>query len=213
MSKRYLIGVDCGTTNVKALLYDEGGNELCGASRKNEVLTRGMCSEQDMEALWQNVRDCLGELTEKCPVPPESLAGIGVSAQGEGLWAVDREGRPVRKAILWNDGRAYELVDRLKEDRARYDAVKRQVASYLKNGSTLSLISWFKEHEPDLYARTAWFFTCKDYIRYRLTGKIAWELSDATCSCVDLAAGTYAREAFASLGVEDALEKIGRAHV
>lgn len=208
MPKRYLIGVDCGTTNVKAVLYDERGSELRVASRKNEVNAHGVCSEQDMEMLWRNVSACLREMTEAAKLPAGTLAGIGVSAQGEGLWPIDREGQPVRSAILWNDGRAYELVDDLKADRPRYEDIKRRVASYLKNGSTLALIAWFRRHEPELFEKTAYFFTCKDYIRYRLTGRIAWEWSDATCSCVDMGARTYSAEAFEAMGVGSALSKL-----
>jgi xylulokinase len=208
MQEKYIIGVDCGTTSVKALVYDEQGNEIFSANCKNEVVSTGVCNEQDMEKLWQNVKSCIAELIKKNGINPSAICGMGVSGQGEGLWAIDAAGKPVRQAILWNDGRSFELMDKIKKDDAFYKRIKHCVGSYIKNGATLTLIRWFKENEPENYNRTAYIFTCKDWIRYRLTGKIAWELSDATCTCVDLHNLQYAREIFREMGIADAEDKM-----
>ncbi|MDR2478039.1 MAG: carbohydrate kinase [Treponema sp.] len=208
MAEQYIIGIDCGTTSVKALAYDEQGNEICAVDRGNEVISSGVCNEQDMEKLWQNVTWCVKTLMQKSGLNPAAICGMGVSGQGEGLWAIDSAGRPVRNAILWNDGRSFELIDRIKSNDPLYRRIKHCVASFIKNGSTLTLIRWLKEHEPEQYQRAAWFFTCKDWIRYRLTGSIAWELSDATCSCVNLLERRYAREIFRELDIAEAEEKM-----
>lgn len=207
MSKQFLIGVDCGTTSVKAVLFDADGNEITTVSRDNEVIINNNCTEQDMEKLWESVRDCLRELTERNKACLKGLAGIGISGQGEGLWALDSQGKPVRNAILWNDSRAAGLVEQLKQ-REDYKEIRNILGTYYKTGSTLILMKWFYEYEPEKYEKTACFFSCKDYIRYRLTGKLFWELSDASASCVDLKSRSYAMEVFKSLGLKGIEEKL-----
>ncbi len=207
MKKKYMIGVDCGTTNVKAVLFDTNGHELMTASRENCVIAKGNCMEQDMEALWQNVKACLIELGEWFHSIDGELVGLGVSGQGEGLWTIDKYGKPVRNAILWNDARAAELTEELKK-RADYPFIRKILGTYFKNGSTLVLMNWFRRQEPELFERTAYFFSCKDYIRYRLTGKIFWELSDASASCVNIETRQYAYEVFEALGIPEIGKKL-----
>lgn len=205
---RYVIGIDCGTTNVKAVAYDEKGNEICKSSVSNSVINNGIRNEQDMLALWENVLKCLETLVEENSFLKVETVGLCCSGQGEGLWPLDRAGNPVRNAILWNDGRSYEIISEIKQNNDNYVAIKKKVASYIKNGSTLTLIKWYKENERENYDKTAVIFTCKDWIRYKLTGNIAWEYTDASCSCIDMAKKEYATDVFESLGVADAVDKL-----
>lgn len=205
---KYVIGIDCGTTNVKAVAYDEKGNELAKSSVSNIVINNGILNEQDMYALWDNVLLALRNLVSENEWLKEGTVGICCSGQGEGLWALDGNNRPVRNAILWNDGRSYEIIDSLKKDNEKYVAIKKILASYIKNGSSITLIKWFKENEKENWEKTKTIFTCKDWIRYCLTGNIAWEYTDASCSCMDLTTKKYAIGVFESLGIADAVSKL-----
>lgn len=207
MGNKYMIGIDCGTTNVKAVVYDMGGREILSAARENKVMSQGIHMEQDMEELWQNVRIVLSEAGKKMGDKKEDLAALGISGQGEGLWALDREGKPVRNAILWNDARASALAASLKE-RADYPQMRQKLGTYFKNGSTLILIKWFADNEPELFQKTSFFLTCKDYIRYRITGEIFWELSDASASCVDIRTRQYAYDVFEALNIPEMDKKL-----
>ena len=204
----YLIGIDTGTTNVKALIYDLEGHEITSSSVDNEVYTDGAFSEQDMNKLWNNVLTCLTNLIKSTQIDTNEIMGIGVTGQGEGLWALDENYEPVGNSILWNDGRALDLVNIIREDDALYKEIKKVVASYIKPGSTLTLIKWLKEYYPEVYKKTEVIFTCKDWIRYKLTNNIYWELSDATCSCVDLEKNEYAVSIFEKLGIKDVIKKL-----
>lgn len=207
MEERYMIGIDCGTTNVKAVVFDTFGNEILSAARENTVISKGNHMEQDMEELWRNVAAVLKEAADALEDKKALLAGLGVSGQGEGLWALDAQGKPVRNAILWNDARAFELTASLKE-REDYPWMRQILGTYFKNGSTLTLIKWFWENEPELFQKTAWFLTCKDYIRYRITGEIFWELSDASASCVNIRTREYAYDVFKALEIPDMEKKL-----
>ncbi len=208
MSNKYIIGIDAGTTNVKALIYDLQGNEIASSVIDNEVYVDGVLSEQDMNRLWNNVLVCLKNLIESIDIDTNNIMSIGVAGQGEGLWAIDENNEPIGNSILWNDGRALSLINQIKKDDVFYKEIKKVVASYIKPGSTLTLIKWLKENRPNDYEKVKVIFTCKDWIRYKLTGEVYWELSDATCSCVDLEKKTYATSIFEKLGISDVIEKL-----
>lgn len=210
MNKKYLIGIDAGTTCIKAVLFDFEGHELFVSSVDNEVIKLNRSrNEQDMEHLWNNLKKCLKDLTLKSNLNPDEVAAIGLSAQGEGLWMLDEKGNPVCNAILWNDGRATDLISKLKnENLDLYNKIKLQNATFIKPGSTLTLIKWFKENEPELYAKVATIFTCKDYVRYKMTGQLNWELTDASCSCLDMNKKEYSKDIFELMGVSDVVDKL-----
>lgn len=208
MEEQCVIGIDCGTTNVKVVAYDAKGNEIARNSVSNEVINNGVCNEQDMEKLWLNTKNCIKALLDDNPFLKKSVTAIGCSAQGEGIWALGKDGKPVRNAILWNDGRSVDIIGRLKKDTAFYVSMKKQIASYIKNGSTLTLLMWYKENEKENYEKSAYFFTCKDWIRYKLTGIIAWEYTDASCSCIDIEKKEYALDLFEILGLGDIKPKL-----
>lgn len=207
MVEHYIVGVDCGTTNVKAVLFDENGRELLNSLQANKVISSEGRMEQDMKELWENVKLCLCDLIKKCGEKSKQIVGLGISGQGEGLWAIDEKGNPVRNAILWNDSRTSQMTEGLKKD-PQYPEYRKILGTYFKNGSSLVLMKWFLENEPDSYAKTKYFFTCKDYIRYCLTGELFWELSDASASCVDMHTRKYAYQVFDSLGLEHLAEKL-----
>ncbi len=206
---KYLIGIDAGTTNIKAVLFDAGGGQLCEASEENRVVTYNLSwAEQDMDELWEHLAACVRRLMTLSGAAPEDIMAVGLSAQGEGLWCLDAQGAPVRRAILWNDGRAAGLVAKLKADTELYNEIKLQTGSYIKPGSTLTQIKWYKENEPELFAKTRTIFTCKDFLRYRMTGQLNWEMTDASCSCLDLVARAYPLDLFARLGIPEAAGKL-----
>lgn len=206
---KYIIGLDAGTTKVKAVLFDFSGHQIADASDNNRVITRnGSWNEQDMDALWETMVSCIRRLMAHSGVRKEEIAAIGLSAQGEGLWPLDRDGNTICSAILWNDGRAADLVSQLKQDTDLINDIKLQIGSFIKPGSTIVQIKWLAENEPELFEKAAVIFTCKDFLRYKMTGKIKWELTDASCSCLDMVTQEYPRELFRRLGIEKALDKL-----
>lgn len=207
MNKKYLIGIDAGTTSIKAVLFDCDGMELNSNAVSNNVYSDGIISEQNMNELWENVQVCLKELIQKSNIDNNNIIGIGVSGQGEGLWAIDENGRPIGNSILWNDGRAIDIINEIKKDYDFYKDIKKILASYIRPGSTITLIKWLKENKLQDYKRTKYFFACKDWIRFKLTGEMYWELSDASCSCLDIEKNEFPINIFKRLDIEDALSK------
>ncbi|URM31020.1 xylulokinase [Cytobacillus firmus] len=176
---KYVIGVDLGTSSVKVLLMNQNGEVCSEVSRSYPLIhEKSGYSEQD-PAEWVNKTvDALKELTEHFDGDEEDIQGISFSGQMHGLVLLDEENKVLRNAILWNDTRTTEQCQQI------YDmAGEKRLLEITKNpaleGFTLPKLLWVKQHEPGVFEKVAVFMLPKDYLRFRLTGKIHSEYSDA----------------------------------
>ncbi|MFJ8631450.1 FGGY family carbohydrate kinase [Streptomyces sp. NPDC093568] len=182
------VGIDVGTSTVKAAAFDAAGRELAVASRPVALALHGGTVEQDMEEVYGAVLAVLGEVTERVPGPVE-LAGL--TGQGDGVWLVDTDGRPVRPAASWMDGRAHELVDRWLAD-GTFEAVFRRTGSAMFPGCPGPLLAWLEGHEPKTLDAAAAALYCKDMVFQRLTGAAAaTDVSDASMPFLDPRTRSY----------------------
>ncbi|MEV5434816.1 FGGY-family carbohydrate kinase [Streptomyces sp. NPDC052682] len=176
------VGIDVGTSVVKAAAFDGTGRERAVAARPVGLSLRDGCVEQDMEEVYAAVVAVLAELTRRVPEPVE-LAGL--TGQGDGVWLVDAEGRPVRPAASWMDGRAHELLGRWLAD-GTVEAVFRRTGSTLFPGCPGPLLAWLDRHEPAALDAAATALYCKDMVFLRLTGAPATtDVSDASMPFLD----------------------------
>ena len=195
------IGIDVGTSNVKAVLISEEGHEKKVAYRKNEPLYLGASKvEQDMTVLWDKVLACITEV-----VAGENTAdilGIGLTGQGEGCWLVDKDGEPVSQSILWSDGRAKDLVDDIIKDKELYDRIYQQTGTQPLTGTALTLLLWSKQHRKDILDRADKLMFAKDWIRYKLIGTIELESSDAGTSLLNIETLAFEGQFFDDIGLQ-----------
>ncbi|MEV5320470.1 FGGY-family carbohydrate kinase [Streptomyces sp. NPDC052687] len=176
------VGIDVGTSVVKAAAFDEAGSELAVESRPVRLALRGGFVEQDMEEVYAAVVEVLGALTGRVAGP---VALAGLTGQGDGLWLVDAEGRPVRAAASWMDGRAHELLDRWLAD-GTFETVFRRTGSAMFPGCPGPLLAWFDRTEPVALDAAATALYCKDMVFRRLTGApAATDVSDASMPFLD----------------------------
>jgi len=176
------IGIDVGTSTVKAAAFDSAGRQLAVASRPVELSMHGGYVEQDMDEVYSAVVAVLDELTAATPDPIE-LAGL--TGQGDGVWLVDTTGRPVRAAVSWMDGRAHELLDQWLAD-GTFETVFRRTGSAMFPGCPGPLLAWFEAHEPKALDAAAHALFCKDMVFQRLTGAPpTTDVSDASMPFLD----------------------------
>ena len=201
MSEPLLIGIDVGTTTVKAAAYALDGTQATVARRPITVLrdTDGT-SEIDMETMWTAVTECLREIAGR--IDTDRLAGIGVCGQGDGLWALDEDLKPVRNAILWNDARASRYVTNW-ADNGTSDRISRFCRTANWPGTAGSALRWVQDNEPEVFAKIRHVLFAKDWIVWRLTGQLGTDFSDATIPFLDLATRQYAPQVFDELGLPD----------
>src|SRR4051812_38945350 len=115
MTRDILIGLDAGTSMIKAVAFTLDGEEIAVAGQRNRIdrLPDGGV-EQDQERTWTDAVAVLHLLAQRVPDLPRRCAGLAVTGQGDGTWLIDAEGRPVAPAWLWLDGRAGAIVDGLR---------------------------------------------------------------------------------------------------
>jgi xylulokinase len=172
------LGLDIGTSAVKALLLDVAQRPLAVGSAALEVSRpQPLWSEQDPEAWWQATLAAIAEVRETAPEAWRALAGIGLSGQMHGAVLLDEAGRVLRPAILWNDGRSFAECAEL--HRLLPDLAAR-AGNIAMPGFTAPKLLWVRRHEPAVFAVTRTVLLPKDYIRFRLTGTCVSEMSDAS---------------------------------
>ncbi|KAA9016000.1 xylulokinase [Niallia endozanthoxylica] len=176
---KYVIGVDLGTSAVKILLVNQKGEVYKEVSKSYPlIIERSGYSEQNPEEWVEKTKAGLAELIEQFDGDVNDIEGISFSGQMHGLVLLDQENQVLRNSILWNDTRTTKQCEEI------YDVVgKQQLLEITKNpaleGFTLPKILWVKENEPEVFERSSVFMLPKDYLRYRITGHIHMEYSDA----------------------------------
>jgi xylulokinase len=194
-----LVGLDVGTSSVKGLVIDEDGAVVGVAERGYPLSTpRPGWSEQDPDDWWRGAAEVLDELDAS------SAAGIGLSGQMHGLVALDDGDRPLRPAILWNDGRTQAQCDEI-EERIGFERLVELTGNRALAGFTAPKLLWMAEHEPELYGRIAHVLLPKDYVRLKLTGEHAIDVADASGTLLfDVAARAWSGEVLRALEIDRA---------
>jgi xylulokinase len=194
-----LVGLDVGTSSVKGLAIDEDGAVVGVAERGYPLSTpRPGWSEQDPEDWWRGAAEVLDELDAA------SAAGIGLSGQMHGLVALDESDRPLRPAILWNDGRTQAQCDEI-EERIGFERLVELTGNRALAGFTAPKLLWMAENEPELYERIAHVLLPKDYVRLKLTGEHAIDVADASGTLLfDVAARAWSAEVLRALEIDRA---------
>jgi len=194
------LGIDIGTSAVKALISDDR-DVTVAESEVPLTLERPKpgWAEQDPDAWWLAVQQAIAALRTQIGARMADVAAIGLSGQMHGAVLIDSHDRPLRPAILWNDGRSLEECRVLNETVPNLGATLGVLAM---PGFTLPKLVWIAHHQPDLHRRIAQVLLPKDYIRLKLTGTRATDMSDAAGSLLlDQAARNWWPAALVAAGL------------
>jgi len=168
------VGLDVGTTGVKAIAVSPEGEVVAGAEREYPLSTPAPgWAEQDPEDWWRASEAALAD------VGAEHAAGIGLSGQMHGLVALDESDRVIRPAILWNDQRTAAECEEI-ERRIGVERLIALTGNRALTGFTAPKLLWLRAHEPEAYGRIRHVLLPKDYVRLRLTGEHATDVADAS---------------------------------
>lgn len=174
----YVLGVDLGTSAVKVSAVDRNGNIVAQQSFDYELSNpKPGYSEQNPEDWVSGTTVAIVRLILKDGIKPEEIEGISYSGQMHGLVLLDENNQVLRPAILWNDTRTTKQREEILETMG--DEYINITRNQPLEGFTLPKILWVKENEPNIFAKAKTFLLPKDYLRYRMTGKIQMEYSDA----------------------------------
>ncbi|HVI39933.1 MAG TPA: FGGY family carbohydrate kinase, partial [Anaerovoracaceae bacterium] len=168
----FFIGIDAGTTCIKAAIVSEDGRSIDTASENVSLYmpSEDFC-ELDMMKLWESLCHILMRLKENNSHIWKDIKGIGITGQGDGLWAIDKEGNPAHNAILWNDTRTKHLE---LNNRDEIDEIcLKNNANPLYAGSNIHILRWLKESEPETLGNILKIFHCKDWLNFKLTDVVS----------------------------------------
>ena len=172
------IGIDVGTSSVKALLVDLNGKVLATSNPEYSFQTPApLQAETDPNVWWDATCTAIGELLES--TAPGAVAGVGLTGQMHGLVLLDNEGNVLRPCIMWNDQRSYKECEEMTEKIGESE-VLRITGNPILAGFTAPKLRWVEKNEPNIFAKISKVLLPKDFIRYRLSGEFFSEMSDAS---------------------------------
>ena len=181
----YIISIDAGTTAFKTSLFDENGRLLGISTREYELLTpTALAVELPAETFWNALKSGIKDLLNITKVKNEDIRVIGFSVQGETLLMIDKNGNPLRNAIIWLDNRAQTEAEVLSK-RFDADGISYKTTGQVKIVPTwpASKIFWIRKHEKNMFDRVYKFLLLEDYLIYRMTDEFVSEGS-LLCSTV-----------------------------
>ena len=169
------IGIDIGTSGVKTVLLNEVGNVVDSHTSPLTVSRpKSLWSEQDPNDWWIATVDGLKHLAIKNNL--HEVKAIGLTGQMHGAVLLDEHGNVLRPAILWNDGRSFEECQELE---AKVESIHSICGNLIMPGFTAPKLLWVAKNEPEIFSKISMILLPKDYIRYKLTGLYATDMSDA----------------------------------
>jgi L-xylulokinase len=178
MSGRHIIAFDAGGTTIKAAIYDERGRECAVAGEAMAPIQPAPGHlERNPEGMWRAICVAARRVLLASELAPSSIAAVGLTGYGNGLYLVDRNGRPTRNGILSTDQRAQGEIARWRAEGLE-EGVIALTYHRLWAGKPLPLIAWLETHEPESLKRAHRALMCKDYLRFRFAGALAAEISD-----------------------------------
>ncbi len=211
MGKKYLIGIDVGTSAVKTILFDIEGAIIASSSKEYPLYQpKNGWAEQEPEDWINAAFATVKKVVSGSGVPAEKIAGIGLTGQMHGLVMLDGEGKPLRRSIIWCDQRTAKECEEITE-RVGRDKLVAITANPALTGFTASKILWVRNNEPEIYRRCRHILLPKDYLRYCLTGEFATDVSDASgMQLLDVPQRRWSLEVLEKL--EMAPEMLGRVY-
>jgi xylulokinase len=198
------LGIDIGTGGTRALLIDERGAVRAGYTAPHEDMRmeRPLWAEQRPENWWDAAVLAVRGVLAEADIPGSQVKGIGLSGQMHGLVIIDGAGTVIRPSLIWCDQRSQAQVDAINAQLGR-ENILRYIANPVLTGFTLPKLLWVRDNEPHNYSRVRRMLLPKDYVRFRLTGEFATEVSDASGTALfDVVNRRWSYEMIDSLGLD-----------
>jgi len=201
-----LIGLDLGTSSTKTVAMSADGQVLARASREYPIRTpRAGWAEQDPQWWWQAAVEAIQQVLREGLIDPSVVRGISFSGQMHGTVLLGEDLAPLRPAIIWADQRSAAQVDQAKA-KVGLERMLEWTANSLYPGFMGATLAWMAQEEPETLKRTRWAVLPKDYVRLRLTGEVATDVSDASATAVyDTVNRRWSGEMLKALGIPEGL--------
>lgn len=200
----YWLGLDVGTGGSRALLVDATGvvRYSFTAPHQEMKMLKPLWAEQSPDDWWHASQLAIQGVIREASVDGSAIKGIGLSGQMHGLVVLDDDDKVIRPALIWCDQRSQPQVDFLEAKLGR-EAIFQHIANPVLTGFTLPKLLWVRDHEPQKFAAIRKILLPKDYIRFKLTGEFATDVSDASGTAMfDVVNRRWSAEMIAGLGLD-----------
>ena len=201
VSRDIIVGIDAGTSVIKAVAFDFSGRQLASAAVRNAYTTHSDGgATQPLGRTWDDCATALRALGDKVDGLAARCAALSVTAQGDGTWLIDGKGDPVTDAWLWLDARAASTVARLSgtpDDRARFE----RTGTGLNTCQQGAQLAHMDRHHPEILDGAATALHCKDWLYFKLTGQRATDPSEASFTFGDFRTRQYSDTVIDALGL------------
>lgn len=196
------VGIDLGTSGLKAILMSPQGEIICSVNHELQVSRpKPLWSEQNPADWWQALQSCMQQLGTYNNL--KQVKAIGLSGQMHGATLLDEQGDIIRPAILWNDGRCAQQCEQIEKEVPDARAI---TGNIVMPGFTAPKVLWVKQHEPEHFLRINKVLLPKDYLRYCMTGEFASDMSDsAGTAWFDVGRRDWCTRLLASCGLSTSL--------
>jgi len=176
----YVIGIDIGTSGTKSVLFDVDGNVISSSTAEYPMYQpQNGWAEQDPADWWNAVVYTVYDIIRSSGIDPSDIKGVGMSGQMHGLVMLDENGEVLMNSIIWCDQRTAKECEEITQ-KVGADRMIAITANPALTGFTASKILWVRNNKPEIYAKCRHILLPKDYIRYKLTGEFATDVSDAS---------------------------------
>src|ERR1700723_1235614 len=200
-----LLGVDVGTGGTRAVLIDRAGKVLGSFASEHAPIHSEHIgwAEQDPEDWWRAAREAIAGAMAATELTGAEIEAVGLTGQMHGCVMLDAEGKVLRPALIWCDQRTQPQCDWLTET-IGFDRLIELTCNPALPNFTLTKLLWVKEHEPEIFARTAHILCPKDYVRFRLTGAYAIDVQEASGTLLlDVAHRRWSKEVAQVAGIPE----------
>ncbi|MGB3539574.1 MAG: FGGY-family carbohydrate kinase [Mesorhizobium sp.] len=203
-----LLGIDNGLTVTKAVIFDADGTQLAVARRRvPQSMPHPRFVERDMAGLWEATADAIREAITLSGRLAGDIKAVAATAHGDGLYLLDREKRPLGPGILSLDSRASGVIERWSAT-SLFDEALALTGQVPHVSAPSALLAWLKENDPDRYGRIAHILSCKDWLRFCLTGTIGTDRTEASTSFTDFRTQEFAPQAMRIFGLDELFEAL-----
>lgn len=198
-----IIGIDAGTSVVKAVAFELNGRQVASSAVKNNYLVgQDGSATQSMVTTWHDCVSAIQGLSGRVANLAERTAAVAVTGQGDGTWLIDSHGQPVADAWLWLDARAADTVESLAGGSLENERFH-LTGTGLNTCQQGSQLAHMGRHYPELIDRAATAFHCKDWLYFNLTGIKATDPSEASFTFGDFRTRSYSDTVIGALGLSE----------
>ncbi len=189
----YYLTIDAGTSVIKTVIFNSKFKQILSYSINNPLITDDFGkSELDMKKFWNLTSKSIKSAILLSKINPKKIIGVGITANMVGFWSIDKNNKPIRNAILWNDTRSSIIFKK----KNIFNELYKITGSITQYGCTIPILKWMSLYEKNNLKKIKYILTCKDWLRFNLTNEIYNDETEVSVFPGDIKKKTLSKKIF-----------------